>query len=235
MWQTALAGFSLGLLGSLHCVGMCGPLALSLPVRHLSRGRQVIAILLYNTGRVITYTILGALFGWAGRGLSLAGFQQWLSIVLGVTILLSMTVRFRTGRVPVWIKPFYRWVERCTGSAFRLLTRSSSLSVYLLPGLLNGLLPCGMIYLGIAAAISMRDAVTASVWMGGFGMGTLPAMLLLGVFGLRISLPVRQQLRRAMPVLAMLMAVALILRGLNLGIPYLSPAMDSGGVLSCHK
>src|SRR4051812_48108049 len=109
IWQTALAGFSLGLAGSLHCIGMCGPLALALPVHQLARQRQVIAVILYNAGRVITYTLLGAVLGWAGRGISIAGFQQVFSISLGAIMLFFLCRNARPGKtkLPAWLQGFY--------------------------------------------------------------------------------------------------------------------------------
>ncbi len=235
MWQAALAGFSLGLVSSLHCIGMCGPLALALPVRHLSRSRQVMAMLLYNTGRVITYSLLGLLLGWAGRGIYLAGFQQWFSILIGGGLLLWTLGHFSFIRLdqPAWLEAVYLRVQRLTAHYLQPQT----LGAYLVPGLANGLLPCGMVYLAIAGAMSTQHVSHSIGLMFFFGIGTLPAMLALGLFGLRINLSLRQQFNKAVPWLATAMAVILILRGLNLGIPMISPAMASGPgqAVSCHK
>lgn len=235
MWQTALAGFLLGLAGSFHCVGMCGPLALALPVGHLGRTRQVVAILLYNAGRVTTYSLMGLLLGWAGRGLSLAGLQQWLSVVMGILVLLLAVgnVSFAKTGLPAWVRALYGRVQFLNA---RFL-QPRSMAAWLLPGLVNGLLPCGMVYLAIAGAVSARQVSYSVGWMFCFGAGTLPAMLALGLFGLRVGLPVRQRFRKAMPWLAAVMAVVLILRGLNLGIPFISPVLEGNipGAISCHK
>src|SRR5439155_9068021 len=109
MFQAATAGLLLGLLSSFHCGGMCGPLALALPVHHLQRIQQVIAIVLYNTGRVITYSLMGALFGWAGRGIYIAGVQQWFSITLGIIILLLAILNYflNSPVSPKWLRGFH--------------------------------------------------------------------------------------------------------------------------------
>jgi len=235
MWQSALAGFSLGLLSSLHCIGMCGPLALALPVRHLSRMRRVMAMLLYNMGRVMTYSMMGLLLGWAGRGIYLAGFQQWFSILAGAGLLLWTLGRFSFIPVaqPAWLEAVYLRVQQLTGRYLQPKT----LAAYLVPGLANGLLPCGMVYLAIAGAMSTRQVSHSIGLMFFFGVGTLPAMLALGLFGLRINLSLRRQFKKAIPWLATVMAVVLILRGLNLGIPMISPglAANPGQAVSCHK
>ncbi|MGZ4043606.1 MAG: sulfite exporter TauE/SafE family protein, partial [Bacteroidia bacterium] len=85
-----VAAISLGLLGSFHCIGMCGPIALALPVHQATVFRKVVAILLYNSGRIITYSLLGLLFGIIGQGFAVFGLQQVLSVSLGTLILLSI-------------------------------------------------------------------------------------------------------------------------------------------------
>ena len=79
MLWTALV---LGLAGSFHCIGMCGPIAFVIPVDRSSKSRMIFQIFLYNLGRIITYSLIGVLFGLIGKGLYLAGFQQRLSILI---------------------------------------------------------------------------------------------------------------------------------------------------------
>ncbi len=87
LWPVAIAGFTLGAAGSLHCVGMCGPLSLALPLYHLTAVNKFLSLLLYQVGRIITYSIIGLLFGLAGRRIYIAGYQQWFSIVMGLIVL----------------------------------------------------------------------------------------------------------------------------------------------------
>jgi sulfite exporter TauE/SafE len=213
---------------------MCGPLALALPVHHLQRSQQITASLLYNTGRVITYTAMGALFGWAGRRLYIAGIQQWFSIAMGLVILLLAFATYFLNKPisPAWMRTFhYRLLTWMNG-----LLQSPGYRQFLLLGMANGLLPCGMVYLAIAAAVSTSGIGESMVLMAAFGAGTLPAMLALSYFGVQIKLSVRQQIKKAMPYVVAAMAVLLILRGMNLGIPFVSPAMAHApqAVISCH-
>lgn len=234
MWAVMLAGLSLGLVSSLHCVGMCGPLALALPVEHLSRGAQLLSVLLYNSGRVITYSLLGLVFGLAGRNIYLAGFQQWFSIALGMVILV-LTIQyyyFRNRPQPQWMQQVYGKVHIIMGKALR----SKGSGSFLLMGMANGLLPCGMVYLAIAGAVSASEVQHSVLFMALFGAGTLPAMLALSLGGFRINIEIRQQLKKAMPYIMIGMAIVLILRGMNLGIPFISPMLagPSPEAIICH-
>jgi sulfite exporter TauE/SafE len=234
MWHLLTAGFSLGLISSLHCIGMCGPLALALPVQHLSRGRQVVAILLYNFGRTITYSLIGLLFGLLGRSIFLAGWQQGFSVVLG-TIMILFAARYFIGKITakvVFASGLTFTFQRLLGRLFQPRATGG----YILPGMINGLLPCGMVYIAIAGAVSTSALSHSILFMFCFGLGTSPAMLALSLFGFRINLSVRRQMKMAMPYLIAVIGVLLILRGLQLGIPFVSPLLPgrSGAALSCH-
>lgn len=234
MLTVIIAGTLLGLVSSFHCVGMCGPLALALPVHHLQKAQQAIAIVLYNIGRVITYSLIGGLFGLAGRSIYIAGFQQWFSITIGIVILMLAILNYFLNNPlsPKWLSSFHYTIQGLMG---RLL-KSPRQYHYLLLGMANGLLPCGMVYLAIAATLSASSVSESILFMASFGAGTLPAMLALSFFGVHIKLSIRQQLKKAMPYFVAGMAVLLILRGLNLGIPFVSPVMANAPqpVISCH-
>jgi len=213
---------------------MCGPLVLALPVHHMRREKQAFAVVLYNAGRIITYSLIGLLLGLAGRRIYLAGFQQWFTISLGIVMLLAA---FRYFYQRATVQP--KWMWSFHGAINHLMIRflqSKNVTGYLLLGVANGLLPCGMVYLAIAGALTAPTVANSVLFMALFGTGTLPAMLALGLFGLRISLPVRQRVKTAMPFVMAAMAVLLILRGLNLGIPFISPVIADapGHVISCH-
>jgi len=234
MVAPVLAGITMGLIGSFHCVGMCGPLALALPVAHLQRPQQVLAVLLYNWGRVCTYALFGLLFGLAGHHLYLAGWQQWISIVLGVLLLLAALypVLFKKQVQPKWTTAL-QWRLQPLIARFLI---SHKRGAHFMLGLLNGLLPCGMVYLAIASALNMQQVSDSVLLMLFFGAGTCPAMLAIGLFGLRIKVSLRQQIKQAMPYLMACLAVLFILRGLNLGIPFISPVLTAppGHAISCH-
>lgn len=219
--------FLLGLLGSLHCAGMCGPLAVAVSASgagsHPATGR-----LLYNLGRLGTYTLMGALFGLFGQGLAIAGFQRWLSITAGVLILAGLAATTR--RSPTGL--LLRAVDLLKSLFARLLGRGS-LGSRLLLGSLNGLLPCGLVYVASASAAATGSPVVGAAWNLAFGLGTLPLMLAVTLAGGRMPFVWRLRLQRFIPVGVAVTGSMLVLRGLALGIPYLSPASGANGLV-CH-
>ncbi|MBX7183062.1 MAG: sulfite exporter TauE/SafE family protein [Bacteroidia bacterium] len=231
-----LAAITLGFLGSFHCVGMCGPIALSIPVKNSSLLYRWFGAFLYNLGRVFTYSILGLLFGLIGQGFALAGLQSKLSIAVGVLILIGLLFPGLESRIPKG--KLYRGVEWVKSNLRSLFGNHSNSSLFLI-GVLNGLLPCGLVYMGIAGSIAQGNAWMGSAFMAGFGFGTLPAMLLVTIVRDQISVQFREKVRRLVPIVVGITAIMLILRGMNLGIPYLSPSiqMDHGMAhhSCCHK
>lgn len=215
----------MGTMGSLHCVGMCGPLALSLPVSRLTLTGKMMATLLYNLGRTTTYASLGAIFGLLGLSFGLVGMQQSLSIAIGVLILIVLlwpkNKLLITGNGK--LQYFFSAVRNRLG---KLLKKEKYQSVYLI-GLLNGLLPCGLLYMALAAAVTTAAIEKSILFMIFFGLGTIPLMWAFSFFGSFINLKGRQQLRKLVPVMFFFMACLLILRGLGLGIPFVSPAIQN--------
>lgn len=230
-----LTGLTIGIIGSFHCIGMCGPLALSLPVNKEAHAwKQVAVIMAYNLGRVTTYFSLGILFGIIGKSFALVGYQQALSIGTGVLLLIVLLFgnKLRTN-IP-FIAAFHRWLKN---RLFVLLRKPQRITVFFLIGVVNGLLPCGLVYLAIASAVTTGAAINGGVVMLGFGLGTIPLMVVLMVAGTFISVAFRSGIRRMVPYFAVLVACVLILRGLNLGIPYISPVMPGSNsieVVGCH-
>jgi len=232
-----ITALSLGFLGSFHCVGMCGPIALALPLDRSSTTRAVGGALTYNTGRILTYALLGILLGLAGKSFVIAGYQRTLSLAIGFLLLLFLIMpqQFKSS-VPS-LRIFQGFVTRQKIAIGKLFQRSSLQSLFLI-GLLNGLLPCGFVYLGLASALTTGEALKGAAFMAAFGAGTLPAMLTLSLAGNTISLSVRNNIRKAAPFVMGLMALLFIFRGLNLGIPYLSPHLSAVSDLKhncCHK
>lgn len=217
--------FSIGILGSFHCVGMCGPLALSLPLRNDRFITKFSGALIYNAGRIVTYSLFGLLFGMIGQTAALFGFQQWLSIGVGAIILvfLIMPERFKLQSISSgYINKLFTRLRSALG---RLFTQKSGSSLFVI-GLLNGLLPCGLVYMAVAGAIATGDLGHSVMFMAAFGLGTLPVMWGIAFFGHYIGTALRQKVRRLYPYMMAVMASLLILRGLGLGIPYISPKMD---------
>ncbi|MCW3462466.1 sulfite exporter TauE/SafE family protein [Chitinophaga nivalis] len=230
--------FVLGFVGSFHCIGMCGPIALTLPVQHLTGSKKLAGILLYNAGRITSYALLGMIFGWLGRQFYLGGLQQWLSVVTGALLLAVVLFKYtglRISRNHAYTNIFTTKIKTALGQ----LLRQQRLGTLYIIGLLNGLLPCGLVYLGIAAAVATGGVGKGMLFMAAFGAGTLPAMTAVTYFSHLISIGVRNKMRNMIPVVVSVMAILLIMRGLNLGIPYISPVMlpHSEKVIQncCHK
>jgi len=208
---------------------------MALPVRHLSRARQLLSLLLYQLGRITTYSTFGLLFGLAGRRIYVAGFQQCFSIVMGIAVLVLVILYwiYKNPLQPFILKKAFSFVQSFMIKAFHSKKRGGA---FLLLGMANGLLPCAMVYVAIAGALTTARVVDSVSFMAMFGAGTLPAMMIIGYFGRMVSLPVRNLFRRSIPLLMSLMGIVLILRGLNLGIPFISPLMPGPvpGAMSCH-
>lgn len=217
-----ITAFTIGLVGSLHCLGMCGPIAIAIPLHKTNWLMKVTGGLLYNSGRIITYGILGGIFGLLGRGIQLAGLQQWASIGLGILMILSVLF-------PVVFREKIKLDRIFTGYAGRLIGRfrtlfsKRTLGNLLFIGLLNGLLPCGLVYMAIAGAINTNDVVAGIAFMMVFGIGTTPALLLLSLAGNVVTSTFRKKAARVIPVFIVILGILFILRGMNLGIPYVSP------------
>lgn len=226
MLQTAIAAFTMGVIGSFHCVGMCGPLALALPLKDDSLFSKFTGTLLYNSGRVFTYSLFGLIAGSVGQSFSFFGIQQWLSIVAGLLIVLFVIIP----------KLFPKWFaqKNITGNFFirlrqtfgKLFFKKSQSTLFAI-GFLNGLLPCGLVYLAMAGAVATGNIANAVLFMAVFGAGTLPVMWSIAFWGNFINVSIRQRIRSIYPYMMAMMACLLILRGMGLGIPYVSPVENA--------
>lgn len=231
-----LTAFAIGALGSFHCIGMCGPIALSVPIGGKSGLVGIIRALAYNLGRIGTYALLGLIVGLLGERIAIGGYQQTLSIAVGVLILafliLPKAITKRLDPTSTFAKLFLK-----LKSTFRGLFQSKNAFGPLILGLINGLLPCGLVYVGLAGALALGNPLESAKFMAAFGLGTIPIMISIMFVGDLISLQWRAKIRKLMPVMFAIMGALFILRGMNLGIPYVSPNMDAtevGGVPQCH-
>jgi hypothetical protein len=230
-----LPALLLGLLGSAHCAGMCGPIAIGLPVIGQSWLTRVGSTLMYNGGRIFTYGILGLLFGLLGKGLSLGGLQQWASIGIGVIMILSIVfpMIFKKINLSSPIAPLISNLKTAFGRLFSVRTYPSLLFI----GILNGFLPCGLVYIAVAGAVVLSDAYLGMFYMVVFGLGTLPAMFAITILGNVISLRFRKKISRIVPYFIILIGILFILRGMNLGIKYVSPKLvkeETTKMECCH-
>lgn len=221
IWPVVISAFTLGLVSSTHCIGMCGPLAMALPLGHLkTSGRRFSGVMLYNAGRISSYLLIGALFGWLGRSLLVPGIQKWVAIVGGgLMIIISLLTAMKGSgvRFPFVqqiFKPVYLLLNYCMGT--RRLT-----GIYLL-GLANGLLPCGLVYIAATAAFMGGTVSNAMLFMALYGLGTLPAMALLSLMGYMISMPARNLMKKLTPCIILLTGTLLLVRGLDIHIPFIS-------------
>ena len=235
LWSSLIAGFSLGFVGSFHCVGMCGPLSLALPTYHLSGLKKFFSLLLYQLGRIATYSVLGLLSGLAGRTIFIAGIQQWFSIIAGIFILILAGCYF-VQKQGVHFSFFNRFYKIVQGMITGILKQSKGPSGFLLLGMANGLLPCGMVYIAIAASLSFTGLGQSIGFMSLFGAGTLPAMMLVGYGGRLIKPRMRIAFKELVPFFITAAGIVLILRGLNLGILFISPHLhqQDGSPVLCH-
>ncbi len=222
--------FVIGLFGSLHCVGMCGPLAFALPQQSESKWITVLKKLSYNIGRAISYSFLGLLIGLLGQQLWLAGLQQSISILSGILIIATVLPQIIKSRRTQNYAPnrFTQSVNKLIGKAIK----NKAGHLYL--GLLNGFLPCGFVYLGLATAISTSSAYQSALFMFVFGLGTTPLMLF-AMIGVNFSKPAfRRKINLFLPYLTLCLGLWFVLRGLNLDIPYLSPKIMGNEAAICH-
>jgi len=218
----------LGIVGGLHCAGMCGPLMLALPPVGSTRSRFLAGRLVYQLGRILVYAGLGALFGAMGQTLLVAGVQRWVSLALGGLLLFGVFVSPRFLEFS-WI---VKWVSRLRGFMGDYLRRRTLPSLAVLGGL-NGLLPCGLVYAACAGATATGGVLSGAAYMFVFGLGTTPMMLGISLTGRLVPTAVRLRLRHLAPATMGLLGGLLILRGMGLGIPYLSPDLDPRAA-SCH-
>lgn len=235
LWAVIISGLTLGAAGSLHCVGMCGPLSLALPVRHLSTVKQFFYILSYQLGRILTYSVIGLIFGLAGRRIYISGYQQWFSIGMGILVLVFAVLYFLQSK-SVHLPFFNRFYLKISQLISKVLKSAKGPGGFFTLGMANGLLPCGLVYVAVAATLSFQTVTDSILFMASFGAGTLPAMMIVGMAGKLLHPEARMLMRKAVPVFVTLMGVVLILRGLNLGIPYISPILPGspGDAAVCH-
>lgn len=215
--------FIFGLISSFHCIGMCGPIAMMLPVDRNNQAKKVTQIMTYHIGRLTAYGTIGLLFGLVGKGFFMAGMQQKLSIFIGVLMLLVVLIPQKVVARYNFSKPIFKIISKVKqqlGSQFKNKSYKSLFTI----GLLNGFLPCGMVYVALFGAMAMQSASFGIVYMLLFGLGTVPMMSSMVYLNSFITISFRNKIQKVVPYVAVLIALLFILRGLGLGIPYVSPS-----------
>ena len=218
--------FIFGLISSLHCIGMCGPIALMLPVDRTNKAKKVLQIISYHLGRLIAYGTIGLIFGILGKGFYLAGLQQNLSLFIGVAMIVMLLIPEKAFANYNFSRPIFKLISKVKatlGSQFKNKSYKSLITI----GLLNGFLPCGMVYVALFGAIAMQSATYGIYYMLLFGLGTVPMMSSVVYLNSLMSISFRNRIQKIIPMVGVIIGVLFILRGLGIGIPYVSPSISS--------
>lgn len=215
--------FIFGLISSFHCIGMCGPIAMMLPVDRSNQAKKVTQIITYHLGRLFAYSTIGFIFGMLGKGFLLAGIQQKMSIFIGIAMILIILIPEKVVANYNFSKPIFKVISKIKttlGSQFKNKSYKSLFTI----GLLNGFLPCGMVYVALFGAIAMQSPTLGILYMVLFGLGTVPMMSSIVYLNSFLTISIRNKIQKAIPYVAVFLGIVFILRGLGLGIPYISPS-----------
>ena len=226
----------MGLIANLHCLGMCGPIAMVVPFKKSSKPARVLSILVYNAGRIMTYACIGAVFGLLGKGIVLMGMQQNISIILGTIIILSVLAPSLFQRFSQADSKVFSWVGKVKSSFQKQFSKTSYTALFTM-GALNGMLPCGLVYMAAAGSLITGTWYYGMLYMTLFGIGTIPIMLAIPLLGELLKPSLRQRFNKIIPAFMFAFGVLMIVRGANLGIPYLSPQISvekSCCQIKCH-
>jgi sulfite exporter TauE/SafE len=231
-----LSAIIFGLLGSFHCIGMCGPIAFMLPIDRQNKTKGFLQISSYHFGRLFTYSLIGLLFGFLGKGFYLFGFQQQISIIAGILMILLILFPRILKKVSISkkISTLVLKIKNALGNELKKKGNDTFFTI----GFLNGFLPCGLVYMAVFGAITTSNALTGSVYMFLFGLGTIPLMTAFVYLGNFTKGNFRKNIQKVIPILIVFIGALFIVRGLGLGIPYISPKpileLASDAASGCH-
>ena len=217
-----LSAVIIGLMGSFHCVGMCGPIAFMLPVDRHNPTKKLLQVFLYHVGRLTSYGILGLIFGFLGKRLYVFGLQQKLSIIIGVLMITIILIPHKTFSQYNLSKPIYSVLSTIKNRLGKELKKKTP-DTFLTIGLLNGLLPCGLVYMALFGSMATANPWTGALYMALFGVGTIPLMTAAVYFSSLLKGGTKKTVQRLIPIIVVIIGLLFILRGLGLGIPYISP------------
>ncbi len=221
-----ISALGLGFASGFHCIGMCGPIALSLGLTKKQATNYYLQNLTYQFGRIATYSFLGAILGIIGQGFQMAGFQQYLTIGVGVLLIVMALFSFGgkdfASKIP-FLSGFLLKVKMNLGKLLQKADYKSRFST----GILNGFLPCGMVYMALTASLAAGGIWQGSLFMALFGLGTLPFMFAVVLVGNLMTQAFRIKILKFVPFMMILLGALFILRGLEIGIPYVSPKKEA--------
>lgn len=218
-----LSGFLIGLAGSMHCAGMCGPIALALPSgENSTRSQYLFGRLAYQFGRIMMYALLGAVVGLGTGAVALAGYERIISVTAGSLMIIAAMMQLLWHRSIVSSGPILRLTAPVRSTLGTLLKRRSVSAMFGL-GAVNGLLPCGLVLAAIFGSAATTSPLDGAIFMSSFGLGTLPVMSVLSMGGGWLTSKLKGKYRLAMPLLALMLGGVIVLRGMGLGIPLISP------------
>jgi sulfite exporter TauE/SafE len=215
---------------------MCGPIAFMLPVDRSNSFKKVSQISVYHIGRLLAYSLIGLVFGLIGKSLYIFGIQQQLSIAIGILMILLVLIPYKTLGKYNLSRPLNKLISRVKSSLGRALKKKTA-DTFLTIGFLNGFLPCGLVYMAVFGAVATGSLLQGSLYMVLFGLGTIPLMTSAIYLGKFLNSTIKQRIQKAVPVFVVIIGVLFILRGLGLGIPYLSPTPIvemATSAIDCH-
>ena len=225
MFSLFISAFVLGIVSSLHCIGMCGPIALAIPLNRNSKTEAFIGVIEYNFGRILTYTTLGLIVGYIGLGIQLIGFLQGLSIIAGIFIILYAW-RKKISLLSSLFNNSFNFLHKFSSNKMGKLFKSKSPFRLFLLGVLNGLIPCGMVYSALMTSIIADSPINAGLTLFFFGLGTLPTLAIFSFYAHKITPLFKSKINKYLPYIVSIIGLIILLRGLNLDIPYLSPKVN---------
>ena len=240
MFALFISAFILGIVSSLHCIGMCGPIVMAIPINRSSKIESFIGIVEYNFGRILTYSLLGFIVGFIGLGIQLIGFLQGLSIISGIFIILYAWRKKLSIIAPIF-NSSSNFLFKFSSKKMGILFKSNSPFRLFLLGVLNGLLPCGMVYSALMTSIIADSPLNAGLVLFFFGLGTLPTLAIFSFYSHQITPIFRSKINKFLPFIVTIIGLLILLRGLNLDIPYLSPKVNVNKqtneiiIEDCHK
>jgi len=221
-----LTALTIGLMGSLHCVGMCGPIALAVPLKGKFQSFRWLGSFNYLIGKATTYSLLGLFSGAFAQLFAIAGFQRYISLFTGIIILLIFLVQQLWNGNSLFEQLNLKWVKALKIQFNKFIEQKNLLSAFMI-GLINGILPCGLVYMAMAGAVGAGGWWQSMLYMFLFGLGTMPLLFVFMLFKSKISITYSNLFQKLVPTFTVTIAILLIVRGLNLGIPYFSPKVNT--------